>query len=203
MSQGTGYKVVLVGASGVGKTSILQRLIDNTFQADAPSTVGVEFKPYTLPIEGRDPVRLNIWDTAGQERFRSVSKAYFRNAVGAVLVFAIDDKDSFAQLDQWITDLHQLACPNAVILLVGNKIDRSAERQISEEQANDFAQRHSMEYTESSAQLDQGIRDVFVRLTTKVLEKVKVGDIQEMVPVPTAPPVSRPAAAAQEKGCAC
>jgi small GTP-binding protein len=81
MTQPTGHKIVLVGASGAGKTSILQRLIDGTFQAEAPTTVGVEFKPYHIPIEGRDPVRLNIWDTAGQERFRSVSKAYFRNAV--------------------------------------------------------------------------------------------------------------------------
>jgi small GTP-binding protein len=203
MTQGTGHKIVIVGASGVGKTSILQRLIDDSFQADAPTTVGVEFKPYLIPIDGGDPVRLNIWDTAGQERFRSVSKAYFRNAVGAILVFALNDSVSFGQLDQWLADLRHLASPNAVILLVGNKADEVDDRQVTEQQGIEFGKRHSLAYSETSARLGDGVREVFVRLTNTILEKVRAGDLQEVVPMQVAPPVSRPANPVKPRGCAC
>jgi small GTP-binding protein len=202
MAQVTGHKIVLVGSSGVGKTCILQRLIDNTFQADAPTTVGVEFKPYHIQVENEQPVRLNIWDTAGQERFRSVSKAYFRHAVGALLVFALSDRDSFNELDQWLADLHHLASPKAAIVLVGNKADEEEDRQVSEQQALQFAQRHNLEYVETSAKLGDGVNDVFVRLTKKILDKVRTGDIQEIA-VPIAPPISKPTEKPKVEGCAC
>jgi small GTP-binding protein len=201
MSQGTGHKIVLVGSSGVGKTSILQRLIDNTFQADAPTTVGVEFKPYHIVVDNQPSVRLNIWDTAGQERFRSVSRAYFRNAVGGLLVFALNDRESYNELDQWLGDLHHLASPKAVIVLVGNKAD-DPERQVSEQQALEFAQRHNLEYVETSALLGDGVSDVFVRLTRRIREKVLAGDILE-VAVPTAPPILKPNETPKAEACQC
>jgi small GTP-binding protein len=171
------YKVIIVGPSGVGKTSIIQRLVDNTFSDEGQSTVGVEFKSYELTVDSNS-VRLNIWDTAGQERFRSVSKSYFRTAVGAVLVFAVNDQVSFRDLDSWMQDVQQLATPNAAIILVGNKTDLTETRQVTEEEARGYAARHNVDYVETSAKAATGIDDAFVRLVRKISERVVSGEIQ-------------------------
>jgi GTPase SAR1 family protein len=96
-----------------------------------------------------------------------------------------------------------LAKPNAVILLVGNQIDIVEDREITEEQANDFAQRHNMKYTESSVKVGEDVREVFVRLTTKILERVKSDEIQEVQPIPTTPPVFTTTAVTKDPGCSC
>jgi small GTP-binding protein len=173
----TTYKFILVGSSGVGKTAILSRLVDNDFSENAQSTVGVEFKAYQLTTD-KEEIRLQIWDTAGQERFRSVSRAYFRNSVGAALVFALDDLASFNSLDQWLQDLQQLAKPNAAIILVGNKADLDSERQVTSSQANEYATRHKLDYIETSAKEDTGIQEAFVRLARRIAEKRANGEIQ-------------------------
>jgi small GTP-binding protein len=170
------YKVILVGSSGVGKTSLVQHLTDHTFSEQLQSTVGVEFRTWIARNPSGNDVKLNIWDTAGQERFRSVSKAYFRNAVGAILVFAIDSESSFIDLDAWLADLHQAANPNAVILLVGNKCDLQS-RQISETQAREYCLRHEMEYLEASAKEGTNVEDAFVRLAGKIADKATRGEI--------------------------
>jgi small GTP-binding protein len=199
----TTYKFILVGCSGVGKTAILTQLIDNDYSENTQSTVGVEFKSFHLTIDGEE-LRLQIWDTAGQERFRSVSKAYFRNAVGAALVFALDDLASFNNLDQWLSDLLQSATPNAAIILVGNKADLEAERQISSSQANEYATRHKLDYIETSAKEDTGIRDTFVRLAKRIAEKRASGEIQGEFKVQSQRvPIAGQAAAAQESACNC
>jgi small GTP-binding protein len=97
MSVPSNYKVVVVGASTVGKSSIVQRLIQGTFTEDGTTTCGAEFYTYSCPVNSEN-VKLQIWDTAGQERFRSISKSYYRNAVGAVLVYDIANLASFDQL---------------------------------------------------------------------------------------------------------
>lgn len=190
MSAQQSYKIVVVGSTGVGKTAIVQRLVDGTFQNEGQSTVGVEFKSFTVKIDEQS-IKLNIWDTAGQERFRSVSKAYFRNAVGAILTFGVNDSQSFNDLDAWLTDLHALSTPNAVILLVGNKADLP-DRQITDSEAQGYAQRHALEYLETSALDGTNINEVFVRLARSINDKIKKGEISGSFhsnPVPTPPPV--------------
>jgi small GTP-binding protein len=200
----SGYKVVILGSSGVGKTAILQRLVDGTFIEETASTVGVEFKTFMLPLEGQtSPVRLNIWDTAGQERFRAVSLAYFRNAVGAILVFAIDDAPSFAALDSWLAELHRQASPNCIVVLVGNKADNDGNREVTVSQAEDFATRHDLHFFETSARKGTGVTEAFVRLAMKIVEKVKAGEIQESTAAPIRPPVARPERDKEPKGCHC
>lgn len=179
------YKVVVLGTSGVGKTAIVQRLVDNTFSTDGQSTVGVEFKSQTITTD-EEKTKLNIWDTAGQERFRSVSKAYFRNAVGAILVFAINDHVSFTDLDGWLDDLHKLAAPNAVIILVGNKADLEDERHVSTTQAQEYADRNGLVYIETSAKDAINVEEAFIRLTKSINQKVKNGDIQGQFESPQA-----------------
>ena len=173
------FKVVLVGSSGVGKSSLLQRLIDDTFETDVQSTVGVEFKLHDFQV-GNETIHLNIWDTAGQEKFRSVAKAYFRNAVGAILAFSTTNSQSFLELDSWLNDLHSLALPNAVILLVGNKVDLISERSVTTSEAEDFAERHGIEYLETSAYDGQNVYESFLRLARTISEKIKRGEIKEV-----------------------
>ncbi|OHT15573.1 Ras-related protein Rab11D [Tritrichomonas foetus] len=198
------YKIVVVGATCVGKTAIVGRLVDKVFNQEIETTIGVEFRTYPVLI-GDKEVKLNIWDTAGQEKFKSVSKAYFRNAVGAVLVFSLTDRKSFEALDDWLNDLQSLCIPNAVILLVGNKVDLKDDRVISNEEANMFASRHNLDYYETSALEATNIEDSFVRLASSINEKVTNGEIQGAFQA-AAPPVvlnAAPAPQQHQGGCGC
>lgn len=155
---------------------MVQRLIDGTFREEGQSTVGVEFKSFICPLEDQS-VKLQIWDTAGQERFKSVSKAYFRNAVGAILVYDITNDASFEDLSNWLHDLQQLCNPNAFILLVGNKSDLEEQRQVGVQQAKDFADQHRLEYLETSALSGQNISESFTRLAYGIANRVANGQI--------------------------
>jgi len=169
-------KVVLAGSSGVGKTSILSRLIDNSFCADNQPTIGVEFKSYSVTVEQKR-IKLQIWDTAGQERFRSVSKAYFRNSLGAILVFDLTQRESFDDLTSWLRDLENLGSPNSYIILVGNKSDLTSDRQVSENEAQEFAIRHGILYLETSAKDGFQVAEAFSRLANGILLNIKKGKL--------------------------
>ena len=170
------FKVVVVGASGVGKTAIVQHLTTGNFREESQPTIGVEFKSYNFQAEG-DSIKLQIWDTAGQDRFRSVSKAYFRNALGAILMFDLTSKQSFDDLNVWINDLQSLCAPNAHIILIGNKLDLEDDRQIDSNEPQAFAQRYNLNYLETSAKDGNNVSEAFIRLGTEILRKVKDGEI--------------------------
>jgi small GTP-binding protein len=177
----TSFKVVVVGSTSVGKSSMVERLIAGAFPDEIQSTVGVEFRSFLAQLDDH-AVRLQIWDTAGQERFRSVSTAYFRDAVGAILVYDITNEDTFEDLGAWLTDLQQLCHPNAFILLVGNKCDREDERKVGMQQVQDFADQYRLEYIETSAQSGQNIQEIFTRLAYEVANRVENGEIEVMSP---------------------
>jgi small GTP-binding protein len=170
------FKIVVVGASGVGKSAIVKRLVDGTFHEDSTTTVGVEFKPFIVQVDDQN-VKLQIGDSAGHERFRSVSRAYFRNAIGGVLVYDITDERSFDDLSNWLHDLQQLCNPNAFILLVGNKSDLEAERQVGMRQAQDFAEKHKLDYVETSAKSGHNVKETFTRLAFILAKRVTTGQI--------------------------
>jgi small GTP-binding protein len=176
------FKIVVVGSSGVGKSAIVQRLVEGTFREESTSTVGVEFKPFIIQVDDQN-VKLQIWDTAGQERFRSVSRAYFRNAVGGVLVYDITKETSFDDLSNWLHDLQQLCNPNAFILLVGNKNDREEERQVGSRQAQDFAEKHKLDYLETSAKTGHNVTETFTRMAFTIAKRVATGQIQNTAAV--------------------
>jgi small GTP-binding protein len=177
----TSYKVVITGSTAVGKSSIIECLIAGTFPEDIPSTVGVEFRSFVCQLEDR-AVRLQIWDTAGQERFRAVSTGYFREAVGAVLVYDITKEESFEDLGAWLTDLQQLCHPKAFILLVGNKCDLEDERKIGIQQVKEFADQYQLEYIETSAKSGQNIERTFTRLAYEIAMRVDTGAIDLIPP---------------------
>ena len=170
------FKIIVVGASGVGKTALVNRLINGVFEDDGQTTIGVEFKTYFIEVDG-EKIKLQIWDTAGQERFRSVSRAYFRNAVGALVVFDLTSRESFDDVTTWLNDLHTLGHPNAVAYLVGNKADLADSRSIGMQEATDFASKHGLEYVETSASSGQNVNDLFLRFTYKIVNDVKSGKL--------------------------
>jgi len=124
------FKVVLVGDSGVGKSNILTRYLDNTFTEESKATVGVEFGAKKLEINN-SKIKAQIWDTAGQERYRSITNAYYKGAKGALLVYDVTATSSFSSIDRWISELKSLGDPDMCILIVGNKIDLGDKRLIS------------------------------------------------------------------------
>jgi small GTP-binding protein len=164
------YKFIIVGSSGVGKTAILKRLVEDTYTEDSQSTIGVEFDSTVLNIGDRK-VKLQIWDTAGQERFRSISKAYYRNAVGVILVYDLTDRKSFDELTSWLNDIRTLCDANAVVQLIGNKSDLNAQRVVSAAEAEQFATQHHLQYLETSAKMAANVREAFVKVATAILAK--------------------------------
>ncbi|EAY11391.1 small GTP-binding protein, putative [Trichomonas vaginalis G3] len=170
------FKICFIGSSSVGKSAIARVLRGEDFINDCQPTIGVDNFAIKQTVDGEE-VTLMINDTAGQEKFRSISKAYFRNAVGALVVFDVKDRQSFDAMDVWINDFNQMASPNAVILLVGNKIDLP-DRIISQEEAEEFALRHNAKYIETSAKTGANIQEAISKITIEITKGVKEGIIK-------------------------
>jgi small GTP-binding protein len=164
------FKFIIIGSSGVGKTALLKRLTEDTFSAESQSTIGVEFDSALIDVDGQT-VKLQIWDTAGQERFRSIAKAYFRNAVGVILVFDMVDRKTFDDANMWLNDVHSLCDPAAVILLVANKADLAPNRVVTLAEAEQYAQHHQLTYLETSALSGANVREAFVKVATQIYRK--------------------------------
>jgi small GTP-binding protein len=170
------FKFIVIGCSGAGKTSILRRLVDNKFVKGTQSTVGIEYFTYVTNIDGKT-VKMMIWDTAGQERFYTIAKAYFRSALGVVLVFDITDRKSFDQLPRWLRDARMEADPHCSVILVGNKSDLANTRVVSKEEAEEFARTHELQYIETSALENKCIEETFIRTGADLIRKVTSGEI--------------------------
>ncbi|OHT15916.1 small GTP-binding protein [Tritrichomonas foetus] len=170
-ADGTVFKFIVIGSSGVGKTAILTRLVDHTFTGESQSTIGVEFIATDIDVDGT-PVKLQIWDTAGQERFRAIAKAYFRSAIGVMLVFDLTDRKSFDDLNQWLSDVHAHCDTNAVVTLIGNKSDLEDSRKVSESEASSFAELHQLNYLETSALGGDNVELAFQTTASNVLRTV-------------------------------
>jgi small GTP-binding protein len=168
------YKIVIVGMTTVGKSSLVQRLVQGTFVEDNTATCGADFYTYSIPLDN-ETVRLQIWDTAGQERFRAISKQYFRNSVGAILVFDLTNLSSFEALGLWLNDLQTHCLPNSYVLLVGNKADLVQERQVGSHEIKEFADRNQLETVETSALNGKGVKEAFTRLALEVSVRMKNG----------------------------
>jgi Ras-related protein Rab-2A len=185
-------KFIVIGASGAGKTSIVRQLSENRFVPGTQSTVGIEYFTHVTTIAGR-AVKLMIWDTAGQERFYAIAKAYFRGAVGVILVFDITDRKSFEGLPRWLRDARLEADPHCFVLLVGNKLDLASKRTVSREEGEDFASSHELQYLETSAAQNICIEEAFVRTAEAILKRGSLAG-------PAPPPAPQPA---KSESCPC
>ena len=176
MSETVQFKFIVIGCSGTGKTSLLRRLVDGKFLKDNQSTVGIEYFTYITTID-KKTIKMMIWDTAGQERFYTIAKAYFRSALGIILVFDICDRKSFDQLPRWLRDARMEADPHCSVMLVGNKIDMAAERTVSQEEAQQFAKTHELNYIETSAKSGEQVQDAFIKTAQELVAKCASGEI--------------------------
>nr|XP_019566688.1 PREDICTED: LOW QUALITY PROTEIN: ras-related protein Rab-25 [Rhinolophus sinicus] len=134
------FKVVLIGESGVGKTNLLSRFTRNEFSHDSRTTIGVEFSTRTVML-GTAAIKAQIWDTAGLERYRAITSAYYRGAVGALLVFDLTKHQTYTVLERWLKELYDHAEATIVVMLVGNKSDLSQAREVPTDEARMFAER--------------------------------------------------------------
>ncbi|RHZ67813.1 hypothetical protein Glove_299g16 [Diversispora epigaea] len=166
-------KILLIGNSNVGKSSLLLRFTDDTFlpQESAAATIGVDFKVRYIVIDDKK-YKLTIWDTAGQERFRALTSTYYRGAQGVILVYDVSNRETFEQLDNWFHELH-LYCTNkdVVKMIVGNKVDKEHSRIISSKEAEAYADKAKTLFVECSAKTRFGVEEVFEKLVKKILEK--------------------------------
>jgi len=161
------FKVVLIGDSAVGKSNLLSRFTRNEFNIESKSTIGVEFATRSVPCDGKT-IKAQIWDTAGQERYRAITSAYYRGAVGALLVYDISKKQTFENVDRWLTELRDHADSNIVIMLVGNKCDLRPQRQVPTEDASAFAEKNGLSFIETSALDSTNVELAFQKILTEI-----------------------------------
>ncbi|XP_010523299.1 PREDICTED: ras-related protein RABA4a-like [Tarenaya hassleriana] len=165
------FKMVLIGDSAVGKSQILARYARNEFSLDSKSTIGVEFQTRTLVIDHKS-VKAQIWDTAGQERYRAVTSAYYRGAVGAMLVYDITRRQTFEHIPRWLEELRAHADENIVIILIGNKSDLEDQRDVPTEDAKEFAEKEGLFFLETSALNATNVESAFSTVLTEIFNIV-------------------------------
>jgi Ras-related protein Rab-5C len=163
------FKIVLIGATSVGKTCIVKRATTGIFEVGTQPTLGASYTSKVVTAN-ETSTRLLIWDTAGQERYRGITHMYYRNAVAALLVYGINDRDSFNQIDVWLRSLQENT-PNVLVFLVGNKLDLEDDRQVSVEEAQEKATEIRASFAEVSAKTGLGIEELFVCVASAAMEK--------------------------------
>ncbi|XP_036361701.1 ras-related protein Rab5 isoform X1 [Octopus sinensis] len=161
-------KIVLLGDQGVGKSSIVVRFIKGAFES-TEATIGAAYLTKTIIVKGRQ-IKFDIWDTAGQERYHSLAPMYYRGAQVAIVVYDITKKVTFVRAQEWIKELRQMANPNILVALAGNKADCADEREITVEEARRYAEEQKLMFVETSALSGHRVNDIFMILADKICE---------------------------------
>lgn len=169
MSHNYVVKLILLGDPGTGKTSLLHQFIDNTFLEKHETTIGVDFQARTVSSTSGNILRLHLWDTAGQEHFRSIVSAYYKCIAAALLIFDVTNRETFDNLEHWLKDLRQKndSSDNLPIIILGNKTDVE-ERKVSFEEADEFAKKHNVRYSDISVKNNIGIDEAMLRIIDDV-----------------------------------
>ena len=165
-------KYVIIGDSGVGKSNILLRYINNTFSEEFKTTVGVEFGAKNIEIN-QSIYRIQVWDTAGQENFRSIARAYYKNSVCACIVYDITNQSSFKAIQGWIDDCTKNTPKSVLLLLIGNKSDLKDTREVSYEEGESFAKSHNMIFLETSAKTGENVNEIFEKSVMQIDQNIK------------------------------
>ncbi|XP_042890755.1 LOW QUALITY PROTEIN: ras-related protein Rab-27A-like [Penaeus japonicus] len=173
-------KFLALGDSGVGKTSFLYQYTEGIFQQQFISTVGIDFREKRMIYKGNSfarpqGVHLQLWDTAGQEKFRSLTTAFYRDAMGFLLLFDLTNEQSFLNIRSWLEQLKTHAyCDNPDIILCGNKVDLADQRMISEQRARDVAEKFGLQYIETSAASGQNVETAVTHLLDAVMKRMEM-----------------------------
>jgi len=184
MAEGSNYdylfKVVLIGDSGVGKSNLLSRFTRNEFNLESKSTIGVEFATRSINVDSKT-VKAQIWDTAGQERYRAITSAYYRGAVGALLVYDIAKHATYVNVTRWLKELRDHADSNIVIMLVGNKSDLKHLRAVPTEEAKAFSTENGLSFIETSALDASNVEGAFQTILTDIYRIVSAKSLEPSV----------------------
>ncbi len=163
------FKFIVIGDVHVGKSNLLTQFTDHTFRSQYEMTIGVEFGSKIVTIGDRK-VKLQVWDTAGQESFRSITRSYYRAAVAALLVFDVTRRESFEHLSRWLSETANY--PMMTIVLVGNKADLDSQREVSQAEAEQYAEARGLPYLETSAKAGLNVDKCFEDITARVLTNI-------------------------------
>ncbi len=166
------FKYIIIGDPSVGKSNLLMKFANNKFTEDYQSTIGVEFGAKNIRLNDQ-VYRIQIWDTAGQENFRSITRAYFKKCVCAMVVYDITSKESFEHIQNWIDDVHEQSPKTVLIVLIGNKIDLEERRVISTDEGNDFATQNGLIFMETSAKSGVGVKEIFEKTAQEIAKKME------------------------------
>jgi len=166
------FKIILIGDMSVGKTSLVNRFMGFEFSENYTCTISADFKIKSLSIDPSTGAELTVWDTCGQEKYRSITRQYFKDAHGIVLVYDVHNDNSFNGLSSWLDEIKNNCNKDVSIVLVGNKIDLD-DRKISKEQGNDFASKNGMMYVETSSKEGININSPFEKLAIEIIKKIK------------------------------
>nr|GMD45580.1 Ras-related protein RABA5a [Ipomoea batatas] len=181
------FKIVMVGDSAVGKSNLLARFARDEFYSNSKSTIGVEFQTQKMEINGKE-VKAQVWDTAGQERFRAVTSAYYRGAVGALLVYDVSRRLTFESVGRWLSELQNHSDMNIVTILVGNKSDLQDAREVTTAEGKALAEAQSLFFIETSAlnssnvtaAFETIVKEIYTILSRKVMQSQELkGDDAE------------------------
>ncbi|XP_055011096.1 EF-hand calcium-binding domain-containing protein 4B [Boleophthalmus pectinirostris] len=164
------FKIIIVGNSSVGKTSLLKRFCDDCFHPDSSATVGIDYSVKTITVDNNQ-IALQMWDTAGQERYRSITTQFFRKADGVIVMFDITDMCSFTAVRQWLTSINEAAGDDIAIMLLGNKTDKEEERQVQTRMAERLAKECEMKFFECSASSGHNVMDSMVHMARILKEQ--------------------------------
>ena len=174
------FKIILIGSSSVGKSSILQRYIQKVFNESYSCTIGVDFFMKSLDI-GDKSIKMQLWDTAGTEKFRSITTGYYRGANAAFIVFDLTSKQSFECLNEWIENYYKFSDPNSEknVVLIGNKCDLVDRREITQEEIDKFIKDNNIMYYETSAKTGQNIDECFYFIAEKLVKEFENKENEE------------------------
>ena len=167
------FKIILVGDTSVGKTNIINKYIKNEFREDFYATIGVEFSHKKFIVENRK-IKAQIWDTAGQERYKAITRAYYKGAKGAFIVYDITRKETFDDVDKWRNELISSCNQEITVMLIGNKCDLEDQREISKEQGEEKAKSFGFSFLETSALSGENLEKGFQMLIEEIYQKYKV-----------------------------
>ncbi len=167
------FKYVIIGDTGVGKTAICERFVENKYTYNSQTTLGVDFKTNHIKLHDNSIIKLHIWDTAGHGKFQNIISHYYKNMAGVILVYDVCDRCSFNKLKYWLEKIYINKTPNidVKIILVGNKVDGKS-REVTTEEGEQFASGNNLLYHECSAKMGYNVNELFKKLTNTIYEEL-------------------------------